>query len=338
MLFKNIFSDDNVTVKYLFYFFKICGVATMSLKTDSINCNNKKSYIINFTTSKIGIVYNILFIFLLTTLKYFTIKILIETDYGGKIKFEKVINTIHDGFTLFASAYILIVFSIRQKRAISLVNDLKLVWQSKSVLNTKQMENKNHTLINAVKNIFLVNSFTWFLFLITSVVGDWDLFVYNISSYLSSMIINSIFMQYSIILNLIQKIFISINESLLRLLNSSSSVIEVSSIHSKNSQCNVNKLLFLKNLHSSVFKLSRDLSDFYSHLMVLCILYVFLTFVLFGYYVLVPIVKGRYPISLGDSVHCLFIIFMYAVSLKVLTSIATATVESVGIVKNNLFP
>ncbi|XP_058801059.1 uncharacterized protein LOC131669884 [Phymastichus coffea] len=294
----------------------------MAFRTNSINVNSKKRYTGSLTYSRSGIVYNALLICILITLKYFTIKFLCETEYGGKIKFEKTINVMHDSFTVFSAIYILLVFSIQQKRTITLVNDFKIIGQSILALN-----DKNFSLLSAVKNIFLANTFTWFLLIITSVVGDWDLNLYNISIYLCNTIINSIFMQYSIILNLIKEMLYYINQYLSKLLNNANPVSGISFIHSKKMQYEINKLTYLRNLHTSIFKFSQDVSNFYSQLILLGILYVFVTSVLFGYYILIPIVHGRYPVSRADSIHCIFFLLLYAVSLKILMNTATMTVK-----------
>lgn len=270
-------------------------------------------------SSKFGIAYNLSLIMTIVALHYFAVQFLLDDDFGyfgERMKFEKIIDTIQVGFTILTSIYILSAYCIHQEIFIDLVNEVKSLEGSTS-------NSKNNSLSSGIGKIFLVHAILWSLLIFTSVIEKWDIVIYNISMYLCNMVISSIFIQYCVTLKLIHTIFNNINKSLHGIFKRDSSWCEIS-ILSKNDD-----LASLRSLHSSTSKLSQKISDFYSHLILVSISCILITFVLFGYYALSSIVKGKNLLPVLDLVHCICYLILYAALLLILTKNVTSTIKEV---------
>ncbi|XP_058788570.1 uncharacterized protein LOC131662726 [Phymastichus coffea] len=73
MYLKKLKHDEEMIGKYLYYYFKIIGMATLTFSTD-IKKSKRQEYL--FTRSKFGAAYNVCLLIILTVSNYFSIKVI----------------------------------------------------------------------------------------------------------------------------------------------------------------------------------------------------------------------------------------------------------------------
>lgn len=91
----------------------------------------------------------------------------------------------------------------------------------------------------------------------------------------------------------------------------------------------VDELLQLRKLHASISEVSRDVSNFYSYSMLLCILHVFFALILSCYYLARPMVLHENNLADTIFIHCFLYGFLFVVLLVTLTKCVTAAIDEV---------
>lgn len=310
--------------KFIFYYFKFSGVATLVYNSELRDKNNVPRLL--FTDSTRGKLYNNLLACLVIFSAYFSVKVSYFSNLFQRIKLEKVVDTIQTLVTVLTATIILIIFCIRQQQTIVIFNRIHKL-SNFMHLDTK-MNTRVKSTLNDIKTAFFAHAVTLLLFIITTPLSRLSI-MYFAGVTLCSFIINSIIMQYTIVLKLIRHIFGAINAELLEVLSKLSDIHDINFIHVHGVQMKSNKLSLLRELYILMGKMSQDLSDFYSAPMIMCLANGFLTLIVCSYYVAKPFVVAKSDMPDVLIVHCACQILVYAVSFILLMRSATTAVIEV---------
>lgn len=309
-------------LKYCFYFFKVFGVATMSHKIKF--SENKKMQCLLFVPSKYGILYNLFLSIFILSICGNTIQLALLGNYADRAKFERIVDTVHTGLTLFTTIFILILSCTHQNWAVEIANELNSVSAISRSLDTQR------TKLKGIRNLVIFSTLTtaqWFF----SIPTAYPMFtLYFVTAGLNHFIINALLLQYSIILKLIQHFFCVINKSLVQMFEIQTLLHEIH--YNTRSYDNVwlksRKLSQLRELCIMIGQLSENLSSFYSLPMLLCIPNIFFTLIVYGYYVIKPLIVLT-ELQFRVILHCGAQFIFSAISLIILTTAATRAVNEV---------
>lgn len=280
-----------------------------------------------------GIVYNGFLICSIITLNYFSNIVAYLSNYMVRGHFEKMIDTIQIVFAIVTAIFVLLVCCFRQGKIVIMANKVRTLEESTFNLNRK-LCNVKYSVKRSTKIIFLVNVTMWFLTVATTpALNDTDSIIYHMGVYSFSLIINNVLIQYSIILLLIQKYFSIVNTSFRPISKILVSSDEAHLVHCKSRSRNpikINIFSELCELYSSLCDLSENLSDFYSPLMLFCISHIFVTLILFGYFIAKAVVIGKPILTILTYIHCAVILTHLLVMLISLTRCVQAVISEVS--------
>ena len=336
MSFQN---HEILNVQRVFYFFKVVGLATIKIDLES----NEKKFVrdLQFTHSRCGIVYNLLLSCLIIVLNCFSIYFGYKVNFMSRGAFEITINIIETIFTIFTSIFILTVNCIQQEKIIDIANRMKILTCLSMSLNRKLCYKKTLFSCN-IKRIWIINITTTLLVLLTSSVINKEIRIYHIAIYPCFLIISLTIIQYSIILKLLNELFKILNASFFYIASVSVSPEEIFS--TQTSDKNFNDLLViadalpdLQDAYLSLCKLSTDLSNFYSLISLFCISNIFVTLILFSYFIAIPMVNGIMSLALITGyIHSLFYVLHFITLLVILTKCVQAVTLEVmnGLIKS----
>lgn len=309
-------------IKCIFYFFKLSGTATMSFKTTWIETKNMWQW--TFKQSYCGIVYNVLLIIFIAALYSSTSLFAYSINYNRKHQFEKVMCVIVDGWAVLTAIFILVSLCFQQKNAIKLAEKINKIREFSQSVDGR-VSNKRYYIMTL--NLKILSKNILILLFLTCISIDKIIFsVYLCILSICVMIINASFMQYSTILELIRHFYEFINKNL-------RGISEIDTVKSINISCSRYiylqvKLDRLLHMYSLVTELSQDISAFYSQVMMMCSIYVFLSTVFNAYFFVKPVLEQNLVVHIDDFVSLLYITFQGS-SLIVLTIAVDSTIDEV---------
>ena len=134
------------------------------------------------------------------------------------------------------------------------------------------------------------------------------------------MISHALFIHYIVTLKSIKKFYQVINENLSKFVFNKSTQTQGEELQ---------KIWYLRYLHTLVSKLSEDISDFYSLPMLLGLPNSFFALIGITYQLTKPIVLGHFEISTCDLINLIAYVSPYAFNLVNLTKTVTDTIKEV---------
>lgn len=290
-------------MRYTYYFFKVIGLAPVSFQTRSIKLNQPE-----FTISKLSWLHNFLLILFVVVFNYFSS--FIAYKHTLIVCFDRMIDSFRTVFAVTTTVYILIIYCISQKKIILIANKLK---------NYKYLLSLNDDLWLSRRNYAIIG-LTWFSVILLTPTAQ----IYSkaplsyLSVYLCDLIISSMLIQCSILLNLMKKFAKTVNEYFFHVLN-----------HRINFDVKMGKITYLCKLYSSICETTEELFNFYSILMFISIAYLFTSLTFYTYYMTTPILIDRDTFSLNLFAHCFIQITNYVVALMILTKSVSAFILEV---------
>lgn len=314
-------------MKFFYLYFKVFGLATMNVE---LNKNYKiKKWI--FTYSRLGNVYNIALICFLSVLKFFCIRLMFEFyDVSGGNQFDKIIDLARLVISVVGSIIILFKFCICQETAIRIVNRIIAFQEYCSVSDFKQFYRNKDVLINILE-IFIVNASIWIVMIFSSkMYRDKKSMTFYTATFSCDLIINYTIIQYSILLKLISEFFHSVNSYLTYYLKNVS-------IYNKMYVINdfvpkkLDHFIDIHNMHLRLCEISKELSDYYSLPMILCLSHVFVSVLLYGFFVLksILVTASSTAISTDQYMLCFFTLLENTSLLVSLTTSVTRIISEV---------
>lgn len=278
-------------LKLIFHIFKTFGVASMK-----INSN------FHFEASKLGIAYNVLLTILVLISIYFGVVVCYFVDWAKRIQLEKIADTTHTLILSITSLFILIIHCIRQQAIVNIANELRRTIEvSSSLCYKKTYEEKLHSVLRELKLIIFLNVITTSFWIISMPTYPVMICLYFVSVAICYFIVNTLMMQYTIVMTLITHLFDVLNTSLMEITISKAEDLEISFMQKFGLQTKLKKLSHCRDFFTSLTRLSRKISVFMDIIILACIFNVFVTLIMYSYYTIKPFIiveKNLIPISL----------------------------------------
>ncbi|NP_001177460.1 gustatory receptor 43 [Nasonia vitripennis] len=304
----------------LFYYFKVLGIAPISLYIKSTK--KSASQCVVFTRSNRALVYDVVLILNLVTANIYKILYLCLRVSSTKIiTIEAVTNCLEDFVTCLSAVFILIIICFSREKLSAMVNAISGLTEC---LDGFGVENpKKHKLQLEIGMIILVNITTWILVFVTTAVAEFSYLLYDTIMYSNVIVVNALLIQYGVVLKLLRHNFKMLNENLLVI--SQEVPIKIQSPVESNRR--VERLSQLRKLHASMCKVSRDVSNYYSYPALACVVCVFYTLIYTCYYLTRPIVL--YDQNLRGDMFVMSLVYglLLVFSVVILTKSVTATID-----------
>ena len=312
---------QKIFLKCIFYFFKIHGIATLSLAKIS------KPEQPLFTISKWGNLFNILFIGYVVASNVSVITYLFGSmenapTWVREFEFDFLNDLVHSGIGSVSVILLLAMYCYRQSASVAIANRIHGIVKHTATLTSRVYEVKT-AFWGSLAGIFLTNTTSWILLMLLAHRYIPIFTMYAISFAMCHLVINALMMQYIIVLWVIKELFGALNCSLMDVSCRSSSLC--SHVELSRSECidlqidYAKKLSELQELYSLLSKLCRDISEFYSAPILVCIVDIFWLLVFFGYLIAKLIVLGNDKL-IGFAYANVFIYLTLSVSSLVLLS------------------
>lgn len=307
-------------IKCIYYTFKILGVSTMSL--DSRHLGNKLS---PFKPSRCGILYNIILMIIVIILASLCYTALTDTTYPGRINLDSFVDIVQGAFTILTCEIILLTFSIQQGKTITIAENLLSVVKRLSNTIDGEKDDKLNVISKNLGMIFSINTFVWFLFVLTAPRGSLDIILYDLVVVLCYFIIACMLIEYSVAVKLLKHFFEVINDTLINFTEKRHKAPNANYIFQR-----VQKLYHLRKLYSLLSDLSREISDFYSQPMLLCTVHIFMTLILTSYYCTKPLFTVIYgTVTFVSYFNCFLHALLNVTPLVILTKCISNTIAEV---------
>lgn len=277
----NVKVRELVFMKCIFYVFKIFGLSTLKMNT-TVLLKEKNLF---FTHSKKDLLYNVFVIIVVFILNYFNIYhllLLLKNDIMNNYQF--CVSLVRYEFASATAIVILLQFCIKQKKFNLLIDKILFLRNSLVDYNEKMYYDESCLLLRRITYFCLINILPFIGFIITGEIYFYTGILHFISKCFSEAIINYAFVQFIILLMLINHFFKIINKNFSKLFVESSKSMEGKSIDFSR----------MHDLYFLLCKLSKKVSDFYNVSLFLSITYVFMTLLVFSYYTVTYSLKSQF--------------------------------------------
>ena len=322
--------NERFVLKSTFYFFKAFGLLVVKYQSKfSYNSQLKRCL---FRYSKLGIVYNLFLMCVLMTINYYyCIVPSYRAEFGGRVHFDRAIDTLRSVIGVVASLMVLIIFCLQQNQAVNIAN--RIVTYRKSSLNlNNKFSSQDTSLTTIIMNVFVADLIPWLLVICMVPMIDYKIIMYFISVWLCDLIIIGTLLQYSIILRLIREHLSIVNDKFSHVSRETTYFRKIEMIGNKDIDLKMRLKEFsrLCELHSALCQVSEDLSKFYSYPMLSCTCYFFASLTFYTYYMGKTVIIKKYPFTILQLIHCCFTYIHYLVPLIILTKSVAAVILEVS--------
>lgn len=308
--------------KHALYCFKIFGIVPFTLKANKIN--QIKTGVNNLETfSKIDKVYSLLVTCLIVTLHYTGINYMHDTNYQGFLKENKLTTTIYHTLIAFGSSNILLALCYQQSEIVFILNKINAAKDSLKCAEAHTFKDKFFSYLSIVffGHVCVLFIFVFYSFQRNSLKAQ----LFFLALGLSIFLVNSILMQYCMMLKVLKQMFKFINDNLKSILEKHN--VSFGNLDFQNNSF-VKQIDKLMNSYDSLNKLSQQVSDFYSFPMLWCGLIILMALINEIYNIMKEVIvlnfesKMFYPFALSH-------IYMNIISLSTLAIHVTNTIEEV---------
>lgn len=309
LIFKNF---DLLITKLMFYFFKIFGIATVAC--DHVWYDGKKSWILVFKHSLIGIIYNVVSICLIIPLNIIGIIFVYKSKIFVASDNEISVITAFECLFSFGNVFTLVVFIFQQNKMASIGN---------KIYKMKELVPVEHKITNNKLCLFLFGNFvmSFGLIIFLSSFSEKISLAYTIIHEVNIFMVLFLLIQYSSILNMIKSFFTSINDAL------SEAFLKphISTLEKLHLNYKLDKLMYS---YTCLCDVSQDISNFYSLPMIWTVSNIFILLLFFLH------IAFKRLFILKDYLDFSFVvelIYVYSgiVSLTSLLVYVTNTIEEV---------
>lgn len=314
--------QEKFILKILFYFFKVSGLGTISLKFQQSNNYHFTDWV--FSYSKLGFVYNIILLLLLSGINIFGIKSMFKTNYSGRFKQDNLIVAIFDVVVATSSLLLPVVFFVKQNKIVSIANKINIV--RKLLVAAKKGNNiiENKALYK-ITFLFFVQLVILLVLLIWSLRREFHVMIYGCAFSLDVFIVNSLFSQYILILKFLDNSFKIINDNLKIIQKQCIVHHEMQLVSESNFQTEIDQLKFT---YLQISKLAEEISDFYSLPILSSILNIFINTLVCSYILIKQIIFLNNTFATFNLPNLSFI-YLNITSFTSLTIHVTNTVKAV---------
>jgi len=308
------------TFRILIMFFKLIGLATF---VHRIVIYKKRTY--TFQYSKLGIVYNVVLSSLMIASNYMSIPYRINDDYDEKTNLTVGIEVLQTVLGALVMCAILISYCIDQKFLVRIANQLIIIEYKIDRLYDLYYSLRRQRIFYTIIIVCILKICLLILLLCTEILGIQTGPVSWLSDVLPTFYVGWLLIQYFLLVTVIQTDFANVNRAIQSLINTPDfrlqSLYQTRRIVVNNSA--VRQLLQLRDVHCHLCEMSNDVSSFYSLPVLFGIIFLFLTLIYNGYWVLLPLLKKTldYGILSNGIIWIIFLIYPISLLTNKITSI-----------------
>ena len=302
-------------LKFFIYFFKFNGSISVNLDVDSQSWGFTCSK--NITTIIVCVVSLLHFTWFVTGLIYILLN---DHDYKNLRLFEKILYIATKIFFIILAPLLRAIFTFRRQKTTEIYNKLVRIKDIANVLSNSSEKIVKKSAFQAMK-IFSIALILWISQVSTSIFQQniETFFLHTLPFLLCYLTIHSPVLEYIFLLLFIKEKFKVINE-LNYELPTSNKIFRTS--------IDIYKLQTACKLHSELYELSLNISQFFSLPIFLCIFQMFSALLIYSYIIVKPLVfveRVDYYVYLS----CLFRIAQITFLLLTLNMYATSVIAEV---------
>lgn len=247
---NNFLNNETFFVKIFFYYFKICGVAPINLiQINRLESGNRKNWM--FTYSWFNVLSNFCLICLLTLDIMPSIFIWFKNINFAWLTIIKSCLVILRTTTKFFG---IIVSCCRQKKMKSIANSINEIINLSDSIKNETVKKKEMKLRWRLQRILFFNFIIKFAIITIKIVTR-----NNTLTLMNIFMTNAIFLQYLTILEITRHFFVLLNCAL-KEIGRNSEFFKIKIIRQNESA----KLNVLQKAHTYLYKVTKEISDFYS--------------------------------------------------------------------------
>lgn len=241
----------------LCYYFKLFGNGPIGFKFVK---NSKDSRLV-FHYSKIGVLHNVISSAVLSIVVFLYYYDGFELILGF-LNYELII-------TAFGSVLILLIFSYKSRDLISITDQINMITSQKLIGETIVINNAFIIIFTLAIDI-LINYYRWNYF--STHLSFSKNFVRILVKFWCKSVINSVLLQFSVLLHLIKKYIESINNNIVDVLKHNNRLLHTRYINILSIRLKFHKLM---ESHGILCDLSQEISNYYSLQLLFCIAIIF---------------------------------------------------------------
>lgn len=312
----------------IFYFFKVCGLATVKLIDIRMKGNKISCWITE--KSELGSFYNIILILILILTGVPGTKFAIESNYFGMYQKEVTVVTIVDVYFELCSIIVLMTFCVQQEKISFIANKISDAVELSVIIDTKKFCESDPVTF-ATKKVLLFPVISSFIVIIgiiftTALHQNISIICFGICHLLSFLINSCVFLQYSLILDFIRNLFKLINDTFKKLSNPPINGPCKIWDHEIKQPIKIDKLM---QLYILLCEISEELSDIYSFTMMWCIINDFLYLFISLYAKIRRLIIPGEPLFSAGTFYDFINIYFNLFPLPLLVISASNTVKEV---------
>ncbi|XP_036150079.1 uncharacterized protein LOC105836834 isoform X2 [Monomorium pharaonis] len=309
-------------------FFKLIGLATF---TQHIKWK-KRTY--TFQYSEFGIVYNVVLSSLMIASNYLSIPMSINMEYENKTNLTVGIEVLQSVLGALMICAILLSYCISQKSLVRIANRLMDAEHEIDRLYHIYRPLRRQRIFCVLLIVCILKVCLLVLLLTSEVLAFHSGPTSWLTDILPTFHVGWLLIQYFLLVAIIQADFADVNQAIQCLTNVNTHDLRPQSLYQTRriivGNSTVHRLLQLRDMHCHLCEISEDVSDFYSLPVLFGLVFLFLTLIYNGYYLLSPLLMAdeilEYEVLSNTIIWLIFLI--YPISL--LTNRITKILIEVG--------
>lgn len=316
-------------LEFLYYFFKICGLATIYVDSKCLEITRLKNS--TFSYCKLSIFYNFLLMVFMSVMSFFSVNYIFNCNLSWMVKFDKLFQIIQVFSLLLSTITILVLFCYKQKEMIKITEKLIMIVHTTMKFCDKKT---NYSAANrTVKTVFFLSIIIWSLTITTVTIKGPIEHRFGIA--MTSFFVNWVLVQYSIILILIYYVLRTMNSHFKRIFEKPKLKKNITFQLDNEPESSFFKLrmgqfFHLRLLYLSLYSVIKDLSNFYAVPLMLSIYCIFLSLTLYIYWSAKAVLfQVSHNVPIMSFIYTWIWIIVLIFTLLVVTKSASATVTEV---------
>lgn len=316
--------------RVLIIFFKLIGLATFTHRIDT----SKKRPLYTFQYSEFGIVYNTVLISLMVASNYLSIPYRINLQYENKTNLTVGIELVQTILGTIVICTILLCYCIDQKSLVRIINRLTDVEHEIDHLYYLYNPLRRQRVLCTLIIVCIMNICLLIVLLITEYLAFHSNPISWLSDILPSFHVGWMMIQYFLLVTIIQADFADVNRAIENLSRVSTPDLRPQSFCQTRriivSNSTVRQLLQLRDVHCHLCEISGNVSDFYSLPILFGVIFLFLSLIYNGYYLLSPLLMSDEVLEYEIFSNTVFWLIYLIYPISLLTNRITRISNEVG--------
>ncbi|XP_014208041.1 putative gustatory receptor 28b [Copidosoma floridanum] len=312
--------DDHSYLKLLIRIFNVFGLAAFTLENRE-NTNPRTEP--TFTSSKLLLAYNLLFISMAGYTNYFSVSLLVRR-YAAHMTIFNIIDICSIILGTAVSVFILAYYCVRRDASIRLS-----VQMYRAKMLVSQLS-PNRTIKSQVLVLVLVLIFhvvTSVCMACTAVLAEYPNWMLRFASAVRNFVVTSLFLQYAMVVRILLVMLERVNGTLENF--GPVALFEASWCRSGSTEGlkRLQALSAIRSAHHTLYQICREVGKFYGFTVLGCIAYMFICLVVFSYFLIAILIERRINFAVIDYVHFLVWLVCFTASFVIMSTYITRVTE-----------